>query len=107
MNQKETKTTKSKNNLNTSEINKQKAKNKSKPKRENRTYRPQSKKSKNNSKIEQEPCVPQPQSLQKEINDLKLLIEKKNNEINYINKENEKNTILLLEKEKEIMNIFG
>ena len=104
MNQKEIKKTKSKNNLNTSEINKKKTKNKSKSKRENRTYRPQSKISKNNIKNDQEPCVPQSQSLQKEINDLKILIEKKNNEINYINKENEKNTILLLEKEKEIMN---
>ena len=102
MNQKEIKKTKSKNNLNASQVNKQKTKNKSKSKRENRTYRPQSKISKNNSKVEQEPCVPQ--SFQKEINDLKLLIEKKNNEINYINKENEKNTKLLLEKEKEIMN---
>jgi chromosome segregation ATPase len=102
MNQKEAKTTKIKNNSNTSQINKQKTKNKSKPKRENRTYRPQSKISKKNSKVEQEPYIPQ--SLQKEINDLKLLIEKKNNEINYINKENEKNTILILEKEKEIMN---
>jgi len=102
MNQKEIKKTKSKNNLNASQVNKQKTKNKSKSKRENRTYRPQSKISKNNSKVEQEPYVPQ--SFQKEINDLKLLIEKKNKEINYINKENEKNTKLLLEKEKEIMN---
>jgi len=70
MNQKEIKKTKSKNNLNASQVNKQKTKNKSKSKRENRTYRPQSKISKNNSKVEQEPCVPQ--SFQKEINDLKL-----------------------------------
>ena len=103
MNQKETKTTKINKNLNNSQINNQKTKNKSKSKRENRTYRPQSKISKKNSKVEQEPYII-PQSFQKEINDLKLLIEKKNNEINYINKENEKNTILLLEKEKEIMN---
>jgi hypothetical protein len=105
MNQKEIMTTKSKNNLNTSQINRQKTKNKSKSKKENKIYRPQSKTSKKNSKSEQELCKEQSQI--KEINDLKLLkkvIEKKNNEIDYINKENENNKIILLEKEKEIMN---
>ena len=35
---------------------------------------------------------------------VKKVIEKKNNEIDYINKEDENNKIILLEKEKEIMN---